>query len=395
VHRKEICVKKPTVIYIAGERQHAGKTVASLGIISALCKIIDPNDIGYFKPVGQEMITLDSGERIDKDVRIVQEFTGLNMPNLSLLSPVRVGSGVTKDYLACDHPRKRTAAYEKAIAQTMEHLGRKKLIIAEGTGHPGVGSVVGLSNARVSNLLNAKILYLVGGGIGKPLDELEVDLSYFSHKNCNVAGILFNKILPKKTDSMKSVVSEAVIHRIFPEWNPPLKVFGYMPQVKYLNHPSMELISDSFGTCRTLNPENPERWRRPCRQVNIVSQGSESFIAEEHLKIRDIAVVGAGSHRRLKRILDFDRHPQNDRLGGLILNCANDKMPDAEAVSMIEQSGIPTLIVPDDAGAVDKTLYKCFVNTKLQLYDQQKHKEIEELFTEHFDAERFVRSAGL
>ena len=55
-------MKKPPVVFIAGERQHAGKTVTSLGVISAICKHIDPADIGYFKPVGQEMITLPNGE---------------------------------------------------------------------------------------------------------------------------------------------------------------------------------------------------------------------------------------------------------------------------------------------------------------------------------------------
>jgi dethiobiotin synthetase len=388
-------MKKPVVVYIAGERQHAGKTVTSLGIISALCKLIDPKDIGYFKPVGQEMVTLPSGERIDKDVRIVQEFTDLDMPDLSLLSPVRVGDGVTRDYLACDYPEKRTVAYEAAIARTMEHLSEKRLIIAEGTGHPGVGSVVGLSNARVSNLLKSKILYLVGGGIGKPLDELEVDLSYFSHKGSRMAGILFNKVIPGKVDMMKGTLPEQVLNRVFPEWDPALRVFGYMPQVKYLNNPSMQLVSASFKTCRILNEQNTGRWQLPCRKVNVISQGSESFIAADHLKARDIAVLGAGSHRRLQRIIDFDRALQGEHLGGIILNCSNDAMPDPKAVAMVEQSGIPTLVVPDDAGAVDQTLYKVFSNTKLQLYDRQKHREIGKLFAENFDAERFVRTVGL
>lgn len=388
-------MSKPIVVYIAGERQHAGKTVTSLGLISALCKLIDPCDIGYFKPVGQEMVQLPSGERIDKDVRIVQEFTDLKMPDLSILSPVRVGGGVTRDYLSCAHPSKRTDAYELAISVTMQHLADKKLIIAEGTGHPGVGSVVGLSNARVSNLLNAKILYLVGGGIGKPLDELEVDLSYFSHKKSQVAGVLFNKVLPSKTDMMKATLPERVINRIFPEWDPALCVFGYMPQVKYLNNPSMQLISKRFKETRSFNEANEAHWQKPCRKVNVVSQGSETFVAADHLKPRDIAVVGAGSHRRLKRILDLNRSFTDSHLGGIILTCAGDQMPDEKARAMIIESKIPALAVPDDAGAVDQALYKCFSNTKLQLYDQQKHQQIEKLFSEHFDAERFIRTIGL
>ncbi len=388
-------MKKPIVVFIAGERQHAGKTVTSLGLISALCKLIDPKEIGYFKPVGQEMVKLASGERIDKDVRIVQEFTRLEMPDLSILSPVRVVDGVTRDYIACDNPRQRTAAYEMAIRQTMDHLSHKRLIIAEGTGHPGVGSVVGLSNARVANLLGARILYLVGGGIGKPLDELEVDLSYFSHKHCQVAGILFNKVIPEKIEMMKQVLSEQAITRIFPEWNPALRVFGYMPQVKYLNNPSMGLIGDSFKRSDIFNEQNQPLWQLPCRKVKVVTQGSESFVASEHLRPLDIAVLGAGSHRRLRRIIDFNHSLRDQHLGGIILTCSNERMPDSTAVAMIQESGIPTIAVPEDAGAVDQILYKAFKNTKLQLYDRQKHQTIETLFADHFLAERFIRSLGL
>ncbi|VGO17290.1 hypothetical protein PDESU_05886 [Pontiella desulfatans] len=388
-------MSKPPVVFIAGERQHAGKTVTSLGVISAIARIIDPKDIGYFKPVGQEMVTLPNGERIDKDVRIVKEFTGLDMPDMGMLSPVRVISGVTRDYITGNNQKTITADFEKNIHRTMESLSNKKLIIAEGTGHPGVGSVVGLSNARVANLLGAKILYLVGGGIGRTLDELEVDLSYFSHHHSRVAGVLFNKVLPPKVDMMKEVLTEESLDRIFPEWDPSLKVFGYMPQVKYLNNPSMHLISQSFKDHRTLKCGRcASAWHLACRKVKIVSQGNNAFDPSTSLRPRDIAVIGGGSHRRLKRIVEFNHQLPGEKLGGLILTCSN-TMPDAETLSLLAQSCLPTIAVRQDTADTDMTLHKCFTNTKLQLYDRLKHQHIVELFAEHFDAERFIKSYGL
>ena len=188
----------PPVVFIAGERQHAGKTTTSLGVISALCQHIDPSDIGYFKPVGQEMVTLSNGERIDKDVLVIKEFTDLDIQTPETLSPVRVVSGVTRNYIQSNNREIISKRFENAITKSFNSLSKKKLIIAEGTGHPGVGSVVGLSNARVANLLNARILYLVGGGIGRTLDELEVDLSYFEHHKSQVGGVLFNKVITSK-----------------------------------------------------------------------------------------------------------------------------------------------------------------------------------------------------
>ncbi|VGO21779.1 AAA family ATPase [Pontiella sulfatireligans] len=389
-------MSKPPVVFIAGERQHAGKTVTSLGVISAITKIIDPADIGYFKPVGQEMTTLPNGERIDKDVRIVKEFTGLDMPDMGMLSPVRVVSGVTRDYITGTNQKAITAAFEQNIHRTMESLSNKKLIIAEGTGHPGVGSVVGLSNARVANLLGAKILYLVGGGLGRTLDELEVDLSYFSHHRSQVAGVVFNKVLPKKVDMMKEVITEETLDRIFPEWNPSLKVFGYMPQVKYLNNPSMHLISHSFKEHRIIKGGKcAGAWHKACRKVKIISQGNNVFDPSLSLRPRDIAVIGAGSHRRLKRIVGFNESMPGEKLGGIILTCANEKMPDAETVGLLANCCLPAIAVLKDTADTDATLYKCFSNTKLQLYDKLKHQRIVKLFTEHFDAERFISAYGL
>lgn len=389
-------MSKPPVVFIAGERQHAGKTVTSLGIISAISKIIDPEDIGYFKPVGQEMITLPNGERIDKDVRIVKEFTELDMPDMGMLSPVRVVSGVTKEYITGSNQKEITAGFEKNIHQTMEALSDKKLVIAEGTGHPGVGSVVGLSNARVANLLDAKILYLVGGGIGRTIDELEVDLSYFSHHHSRVAGVLFNKVLPKKLDSMAETLTEESLDRIFPEWDPALKVFGYMPIVKYLNNPSMHLISHSFKNHRVLRGgRTAAAWHLPCRKVKIISQDYD-FFDPNILRPRDIAVLGAGSHRRVQRIVEYNAAlPDDEKLGGLILTCANEKSPDAQTIGLLSNCRIPAIAVLKDTADTDLTLHKCFTNTKIQLYDHMKHRFIVDLFAEHFDAERFIKAYGL
>ncbi len=389
-------MSKPPIVYIAGERQHAGKTVTSLGIISAISKIIDPEDIGYFKPVGQEMVTLPNGERIDKDVRIVKEFTKLRMPDMGILSPVRVVSGVTREFIKSEDPRSITRRFEKSIYETMASFSDKKLIIAEGTGHPGVGSVVGLSNARVASLLGARILYLVGGGIGRTIDELEVDLSYFAHHHNRVSGVLFNKVLPEKVEMMKEVIDEPALARIFPEWSPSLNIYGHMPQVKYLNNPSMHLISQSFKEHRTLKCGRcAGAWHRACRKVKIISQDYEIFNPERNLQPRDIAVIGAGSHRRVRRIVEFNNNLPDEKLGGLILTCSTADMPDQKTLSMLANSCLPAIAVPQDTADTDMLLHKCFTNTKLQLYDKLKHQHIVELFAEHFDAERFLRAYGL
>ncbi len=214
----------PVIIYITGFRQHAGKTVASLGIISALKNIMDPARIGYIKPVGQEMISLQNGQRVDKDTLILKIFSGIPDLDLEHISPVRLAPGFTREYLDAPDRLKETGKLNEEIQTALDRLADKDVIIAEATGHPGVGSIVGLSNAKVSNLMKAEIVFLSGGGIGKAMDQLEVDLSYFLYKRSHVRGIIFNKVMPAKLPAMKRYVNEDLINSKLDAVGAPIRI---------------------------------------------------------------------------------------------------------------------------------------------------------------------------
>jgi len=48
-------------------------------------------------------------------------------------------------------------------------------VVVEGTGHVGVGSIIGLSNARVAKELGVDMVLVANGGIGSCFDELELN----------------------------------------------------------------------------------------------------------------------------------------------------------------------------------------------------------------------------
>jgi hypothetical protein len=142
----------PTIVYLAGFRQHAGKTVTSLGIISRLLSVLPASRIGYLKPVGQELVKLPDGSLVDKDAEILERFSGIAGFDISVVSPVRIGSGFTQEYLAAGNRLQETRRLQDAIIASLERVADRDVIIAEGSGHPGVGGIVGLSNADVANL---------------------------------------------------------------------------------------------------------------------------------------------------------------------------------------------------------------------------------------------------
>ncbi|MBN2617798.1 MAG: AAA family ATPase [Spirochaetales bacterium] len=379
----------PTIVYIAGFRQHAGKTFTSIGLISRLREIYSPEEIGYIKPVGQELFTLPNGKMIDKDAVIIKEFI-LPTLNMDIVSPVRLGKGVTKNFLISEEKEEIITGYCNSIDEAISQLSDKKIIIAEGTGHPGVGGIVNLSNSDVSIRLNADIIYLAGGGIGKTLDMLEVDINYFHSKGARIKGIIFNKLIPDKIEEMKKYITEDYLTQRFSKDGKPIHILGWMPEIKGLNKPSMRLISKGFPKGRPIGNTTKDCWGIPVTGVSIVSQSHRYFIPEKDLNPGDVVIISAKSIRRLKKIVEFNKkRGESERITGIIFTCTEMNKILNKSMDLVLESGIPAIYVPEDSSTADEILYKCIKNTKLQSYDNSKNDLIISAFKKHFNLEKF------
>jgi dethiobiotin synthetase len=383
----------PTVIYITGFRQHAGKTVTSLGIISRLRKLIDPSRIGYIKPVGHELVTMPDGTLVDKDANILRKFSGIPDLDPRAVSPVKLGSGFTQEYLRSDDHRRETRKLQDDILSCLESLSNKEVIIAEGTGHPGVGGIVGLSNADVANLMNASVIFLSGGGLGKALDMLEVDLSYFLFKKSRVRGIIFNKVIPDKLEGMKKLVTEELLNSKYGAFGGPLRILGFLPEIGDLGKPSMRAISEKYRGTEPLGRNDSQSWEIPCGQTRIISMDAHAFKIEDYVRPQDVVILAASSRRRTRMIIDaYSRREARIPVAGLVLTCGRTDSLDSEVRKEIMTAGIPTLLVKDDTATAEQKILEIFDNTKLQTYDIRKIKEIEEMFEKHFPMDTFVET---
>ncbi|AHC15391.1 AAA family ATPase [Salinispira pacifica] len=383
------------VIYVAGFRQHAGKTMTSLGIISQLKKFIPAEKIGYIKPVGQELVQLMDGRNVDKDATIIQRFALPNI-DMSAVSPVRLGSGVTKSFLEQGDQSLVTAGFETDIVTAMEKLSDKTVVIAEGTGHLGVGGIVGLSNSRVSRLIDAEIVYLAGGGLGKTLDMLEVDFTYMRCTGAKVRGVIFNKLLPEKIGQMERLITPEYLTKRFGSPENTISIFGFLPSVDRLGKPSMEQLSQYFSVYEAAGDKDSEFWHVPSAGVSIISQSHENLLPSESIDPGDIVILSSMSRRRLRLILeDNARRPAEKRIAGLVLTSTKPAARLEDSMDMVRQYGVPALYVPDDTHSADEKVYKCIQNTKLQPYDEEKNSQIVDLFEKHFYTEAFLKAWNL
>ena len=386
----------PLVVYITGYRQHAGKTVTSIGIISQLRRVIDVSKIGYFKPVGQEVEPLNDGSHVDKDVQLLSVFSSLPAFEPRHLSPVRFTRGFTRNFLESGDQHSLTRTLQRRIQESLTSLSDKTVVIAEGSGHPGVGAIAGLSNADVGNLMDAEIIFLSEGGIGRAIDTLDVNLSYFLHKGCRVRGIIFNKLVPDKIPSLQRYLTEDLLNSRYPGFKGMLRIMGFIPAVQDLPQPSLDLVLNTLSHAEPIgDPRNPT-WQRPCRTVRVISSPAQFLRPAQVIRRRDLVVISANSTPRIRSIIAYHRHLGATRgIGGLVLTCSEGETLDTDLQREIISAGLPTVIIRDDSAATEARLFRLYQNTKLQTYDVNKVKEIEELFSSCFDVHRFLDIFGI
>jgi len=229
-------------IYVAASRQHVGKTTSTLGLVSGFMhKNIN---VGYSKPVGQKFLDINN-LIVDKDTVLFADLISFDLvPDLH--SPVILGKGATSKFL--DDPE--AVDLEARIVQAEEKLSElHDLVIYEGTGHPGVGSVAGLSNAKVAKLLNAGVVMVIEGGIGSTIDMLNMCLSLFREHEVEIIGVIINKVRQDKIDKVQKYVGKWLEQQNLP-------LLGVIPYDQTLAYPLVSTIAKAVEGTIIFNADH-------------------------------------------------------------------------------------------------------------------------------------------
>ena len=129
---------------------------------------------------------------------------------------------------------------EKIIRAYAELEKECDFIIVEGSGHPGVGAVMGISNARIARLLNTPVLLVTGGGLGNVVDRLALIMPLFEKESVDVRAILVNRLVAGKRERSLDYLSRALK-------NEPFKVIGGFDYQPILANPTLRRISSLLG----------------------------------------------------------------------------------------------------------------------------------------------------
>ncbi len=354
-------------VFLAATGQNRGKTTASLGLTAA---IIGRGALtGFIKPVGQRYLVVD-GTRADEDAVLMKAV--FNLPDaLDDMSPVTLPRHFTTDFIMGqvheDLEREVTDAAASVAAG-------KDLLLIEGTGHAGVGAVVGLSNARVASLLDAPVVIVSEGGVGRPIDEIVLNHALFERHGVRVIGALVNKVEIDSHPHLPDVLRRGLGQH-------GIELLGCIPYSELLANPSLELIATH------LDGELLAGEATPGRTVAHVAIGAmRPEHATDLIHDRTLLITPGDRDDLVAMALGLNAAGDGARVTGLVLT--GGFAPSDQVLADLRAAGLFAYLVETDtyrtAQAVDEILVKTHPT------DTEKIETIIRLVSGAIDVEGFL-----
>jgi len=332
-------------IFIAATKQNDGKTTVSLGLI---CNFQEKfKKVGFIKPIGQRYLE-EEGQKIDEDSLLIEEVCGIKC-GLKDMSPIAVEKGFTEKYVA--HPDKK--AITRKIKDAYHRVSKKQdLVVIEGTGHAGVGSVFDHSNATVAKLLGSKVIIISSGGIGRPIDEIILNKALFEREGVKVLGVIINKVLPTKFDKINRLIRKGLSRK-------GVNVLGVVPYSPMLSYPTIEQIFEETNFQILCGKDYLEQYIS-----SIIVGAMQPADAIKYVVDDTLLITPWDRQDLIETALKCFRSGDNNKLkiSGIVLS--GGVMPEQGVMDSLNKAKIPVLLAKTDTYDVATTIHDLTVKIR-------------------------------
>jgi len=228
-----------------------------------------------------------------------------------------------------------------------------------------------LNNAEVAKILELPVILVSVGGIGRPFDEIALNLPLFKEKGVKVKGIIINKVISEKKNKVEKYLKKA-----FKRIN--LNVIGFVPYVEYLSEP------DIFQICEAVNGKMISGYDKGGKKVKNIIVGAMTprhalnYFAPHSLIItpgdrEDIILAGLAGY------------PEND-IKGIVLT--GGLSPHRTILNLIKKYDIPVIISPKNTYETASSINELVV--KITESDIDKIEIAARLIKENINIEKII-----
>ncbi|MFN5056468.1 MAG: phosphotransacetylase family protein [Verrucomicrobiota bacterium] len=355
-------------IFVAATRMNDGKTTTCLGLTAALQSM--GMHVGYIKPIAQRIVQ-SGDDQVDEDTLLIDGLFNLDIP-IAAMSPVAIGPDFTKQYL--ENPEEIGPQLKDRICRAFDRTAYgKDIVVVEGSGHAGVGSVFGASNADNARVLGSKAIIVAAGGIGKPIDEIALNKALFDKAGVEVVGAILNKVMPDKVDFIRDFAGRGLRRMGVP-------LLGVVPLQETLVYPNLDQVADETKARWIHQPAGLRRVRR------VVIGAMSARRSAEYLRVPGTLVIVPGDREDLLEA--FIAGAGTQPLSGVFFS--NGLLPDEGIIRRLKEAGIAMAAVEAESFAVTARINNMTVKTMRQ--DADKIPIIRKMISESVDIPALLRA---
>ena len=360
-------------LFVAATNQNDGKTTCSLGFVKGFSRI--GRSVGFIKPVGQRYMTFDS-KSVDEDFLLIHQSCGLGC-SLSEVNSVVVTSDFTRRFL--DDPDAMYPDMERTVLESCSTVAQgNDLVVIEGTGHAGVGSIFRLSNARVAGLLNAKVVMVTLGGIGRPVDEVAVNRSLFEKEGVPVIGVVVNKVIPDRVEHVRTYLTKAFNAL-------GLSLLGVIPYTPPLSYPTVQQIA-AVTQAEVLNGE--ERLSNATAKIVVGAMTPPNAL--KYIEDKTLLVAPGDRDDLVLAVMSMHLLSRDVQLSGIVFT--GGIRPQPQTMDLLCRTDIPVLAVDEDTYETASCIGDILV--KIRPSDEEKIEMATSLVRDHVDFEQLWELLG-
>jgi len=247
-------------LYLAATGQNRGKTTASLGLFDGLQRA--GLRTAFMKPVGQRTV-IDHGQPADEDAVLMHEVFDL-AADYTNMSPVHIPRGFTKAYIAGEVVEDLGARVLRARDTFRDH----DVLLVEGTGHAGVGAVIGLSNAAVAASLGTPAIIISEGGVGRPIDEIVLNAALFAQHGVPIAGAIVNKVDMEAQPGIEEVLRKGLANENASDFAHHVSLLGAPASTSARRRRVAPLVPGGSASVA----------KKPCSRISALGRGTRACV---------------------------------------------------------------------------------------------------------------------
>jgi hypothetical protein len=328
--------------------------------------------VGFIKPVGQRYVEVE-GHKVDEDSYLLEMIYKVQVP-IESMSPITIDPTFTRRFLS--RPEETYALLVDKISRAFDRVSwEKDFTLIEGTGHAGVGSVFDLSNARVASILDAKVVLVCPGGIGRPIDEIALNKALFDREGVEIIGAILNKVEVDKIPQVEEYAGKGLARLGVP-------LLGVLPVQKMLSAPNLSQVAVEIGG-RWLNANASGAHERILRVV-VGAMTAKGII--DHLQPGNLLITPGDRDDVILAAISATSISGTKAIAGIILT--NDILPHPKLLELLAQTDLPVIAAPEDAYTITSKIHNMTVKT--QPHDTDKIPVIKRLVTEHVNLQKLL-----